>query len=392
MAGSGHIRVERDTAADFWRGVALVTIFVNHLAGNIFENLTHRNFGFSDAAELFVLLAGYAAAFAYFSRVRQGCWQDAVDKAIRRAALLYAAHAATFLAGAAIFAHAVLRTGDGRLFELVALTPLIVDPAASLVGAATLRYQPGFLNILPLYTVLLAAMPLLLLGAARSLAGTVAASCGLYAAANLAGWNLPNHPLSGGWFFNPFAWQFLFVIGFTIGALRLQGVGIGCSRVLFWTAVAYLVGALVWVRSGIAPDPDALPLPRFLWDLDKQNLSLPRLLHVLALAYVVVNLPLHRWVKSLGSGNPVVLMGRQSLPVFCLGLILSLWGLTLKVTKEYGVLFDVLFLAVGIAAQMCLAWLLARQGAPSPAPGTLAPGTQVAGTRTVRDRGSVRRA
>ncbi|MFX8546865.1 OpgC domain-containing protein, partial [Acinetobacter baumannii] len=55
----------RDQAIDLVRGAALVTIFVNHVPGTVFERLTHRNFGLSDATEVFVLLAGYAAALAY---------------------------------------------------------------------------------------------------------------------------------------------------------------------------------------------------------------------------------------------------------------------------------------------------------------------------------------
>lgn len=46
-------------AIDFWRGFALVTIFINHIPGNFYERFTHRNIGVSDSAELFVFLAGW---------------------------------------------------------------------------------------------------------------------------------------------------------------------------------------------------------------------------------------------------------------------------------------------------------------------------------------------
>ena len=58
-------RSPRDLRIDFFRGLALVMIFVNHVPGNVFETLTSRNFGFSDATEIFVFLAGYAAALDY---------------------------------------------------------------------------------------------------------------------------------------------------------------------------------------------------------------------------------------------------------------------------------------------------------------------------------------
>ncbi|MFN8925611.1 MAG: OpgC domain-containing protein, partial [Rhodospirillales bacterium] len=78
----------RDTAVDFWRGVALATIFVNHVAGNVLEQFTHKNFGLSDAADLFVLLAGFAAAQAYVVRYVPGQRLDVADKVARRVVLL----------------------------------------------------------------------------------------------------------------------------------------------------------------------------------------------------------------------------------------------------------------------------------------------------------------
>ena len=43
----------RDHRLDIFRGLALMMIFINHVPGNVFEHLTSRNFGFSDAAEAF---------------------------------------------------------------------------------------------------------------------------------------------------------------------------------------------------------------------------------------------------------------------------------------------------------------------------------------------------
>src|ERR687897_2266367 len=51
-------------AIDFWRGFALITIFVNHVPGNVFERFTYSKYSLSDAAELFVFLAGWAIALA----------------------------------------------------------------------------------------------------------------------------------------------------------------------------------------------------------------------------------------------------------------------------------------------------------------------------------------
>ncbi|TIT88604.1 MAG: hypothetical protein E5W55_26220, partial [Mesorhizobium sp.] len=41
---------DRDTRIDVLRALALLTIFVDHVPGTVFENLTYKNLGFSDAA------------------------------------------------------------------------------------------------------------------------------------------------------------------------------------------------------------------------------------------------------------------------------------------------------------------------------------------------------
>ena len=96
----------RDHRIDWLRGIALISIFINHMPGNRFENWTTRNFGFSDAAELFVLLAGVAAAFAFFRRFERGEHAGVAMKALRRAFVLYGAHLASTLAAVSVFAGA----------------------------------------------------------------------------------------------------------------------------------------------------------------------------------------------------------------------------------------------------------------------------------------------
>ena len=65
-------------AIDFWRGLALVTIFINHVPGNTFERYTYSQYGISDAAELFVFLAGWSIGIA--TRGRDGAPVDPLDE------------------------------------------------------------------------------------------------------------------------------------------------------------------------------------------------------------------------------------------------------------------------------------------------------------------------
>jgi OpgC protein len=53
---SEAVSSKRDPRIDVLRGMALLMIFVDHIPGNVLSLVTLHNFGFSDAAEVFVLL------------------------------------------------------------------------------------------------------------------------------------------------------------------------------------------------------------------------------------------------------------------------------------------------------------------------------------------------
>src|SRR5437867_3965175 len=110
----------RDHRIDFLRGLALATIFINHVPGNLYSYFTHTNFGFSDAAEIFVMLAGFASAYAYFARYERGERWDASLKAMKRAGVLYLSHVVTTIAGIALFcAAAIYFARPGYLADMV---------------------------------------------------------------------------------------------------------------------------------------------------------------------------------------------------------------------------------------------------------------------------------
>ena len=55
----------RDYRLDLLRGVANWAIFLDHIPNNAVSWITQRNFGFSDAADLFVFVSGYTASLVY---------------------------------------------------------------------------------------------------------------------------------------------------------------------------------------------------------------------------------------------------------------------------------------------------------------------------------------
>jgi hypothetical protein len=361
---------QREWRIDLFRGLALVMIFVNHIPDNPLTAFTTAAYGFSDAAEGFVLMAGIAAGLVFLRRLDAGGTAEVSVRAWRRAFDLYAAHLLTVLLACAIVAYAAQAEGDPRLLGWINLGPVFDDPAAALLGVVLLGHQPSYLNILPMYVVFLLALPALLPLAVRQPMLLLAGSALVWAVANLANLNLPHWPAEDGWFFNPLAWQFLFCIGLVIGTRLARGLPVvPRSNRLLAAAVAYLLVTLLISLDETLVWP-SLPLPWFLYGLDKTFLTLPRLLHALALALVLARLPVAEAIARLDRPGVLVLLGRQALPVFCAGSVLAVAAQVIRFVLEAGVVLEVALVLGGLALQIGLALLLAwADRRPSRAPG-----------------------
>ena len=134
---------KRDTRIDVFRALALLTIFINHVPGTIYEWLTHKHFGFSDSAEAFVLISGISVGLAYGSKFFGQNRLLISLKLLRRSATLYSAHILTTLMSLAIFVAAALFFQRPEFLHLNNIPPLLKDPASSLLGHVTLLHQHG---------------------------------------------------------------------------------------------------------------------------------------------------------------------------------------------------------------------------------------------------------
>ena len=56
---------QRDLRLDFFRGLALIFIFIDHIPENVLSYFTPQAFQFYDAAEVFIFISGYTAALVY---------------------------------------------------------------------------------------------------------------------------------------------------------------------------------------------------------------------------------------------------------------------------------------------------------------------------------------
>lgn len=191
----------RDKRLDFFRGLALVMIFINHVPGTVWENFTSRNFGFSDAAEGFVLMSGIAAGLAYSKGFWTPTWA-AARKIWRRAWTLYLVHLLTTFWAIAISAAFALWFAAPDLLHQNQVWILFQKPLGFLIGVPALTHQLGYTNILPLYATLLLVTPALILAALRFPRTLLVGSVLLWALTGQFRLNLPNFPNPGGWFFN----------------------------------------------------------------------------------------------------------------------------------------------------------------------------------------------
>ncbi|SDK02447.1 OpgC domain-containing protein [Pseudomonas indica] len=324
----------RDHRIDFFRGIALIFIFWDHIPGNLLGHLTVRNVGLSDAAEIFVFLAGYASVLAYGKLLRRDGYWIACMRILRRAWVLYVAHIflLAVLMGIVFTTNSHIETRD--FVEEMGLGYFLANPQQALVDELLLRFKPSLMDPLPLYIVLLAALPLILPGLLRRPEYPVGLSLALYLLAPLFGWNFSSQP-NGQWFFNPLAWQVLFVLG---GAAAVQAQRKASTpaplparslrqQPLFLAAATYLVLCAALALSWRWPALHDALMPQWLaeriYPIDKTNLSPLRLLHFLALAYcVAVVLPTGAWLERWPA-RQLCRMGSYSLEVFCLGVLLA---------------------------------------------------------------------
>jgi hypothetical protein len=354
----------RDLRLDFFRGLALWFIFLDHMPSNSLNAFTIGNLGFSDAAEIFVFISGFAAAVAYGSILKRRGYVLAAARILRRVWQLYVAQIFLFVAFIAQVAYVAARFENPMFAEEMGIVQYFNEPHVSLLQALLLKFRPANLDILPLYIVLLASFPIVLWGVSRRPITTLAISAVVWAVVRYFGWNLPGYPPGTDWYFNPLAWQLLFVTGAVCG---LAGDSVRRilppPKIMLPICILYLVFAFVVAKTWVVPQFESL-LPNwlgdFLYPIDKTNLDILRYTHFLAMAYVTIffvgaDTKLLRWRIF----NPLVVCGQHSLQVFCVGTFLSFAGHWILVQFNGGLAMQLLVSCTGIALMCALAYVLA---------------------------------
>jgi hypothetical protein len=197
---------ERDLRLDLFRGLALWLILLDHIPSNIVSWLTIRNYGFSDATEIFVFISGYTAAFVYGRAMHERGFVISGVRILRRAWQVYIAHMFLFVIFMAEIAYVGASMRNPLYAEEMKILEFLQQPDVTLLQALLLKFKPVNMDVLPLYIVLLIGFPPMLWLIRRAPQLALAGSVGLYLLTWRFNWNLPAYP-SGYWYFNPFAWQ-----------------------------------------------------------------------------------------------------------------------------------------------------------------------------------------
>ncbi len=344
----------RDLRLDLFRGVANWAIYLDHIPDNVVNWITTRNYGFSDAADLFVFISGYTASFVYARMMLERGFIVGATRLTKRVWQLYVAHVFLFVIYIVAIGYVALRFSDGEIINEFNVSGLASDQAIeTLRQGLLLKFKPVNLDVLPLYIVLMGLFPPVLWLMLRQPDLTLLASIVLWFVARQLGWNFAAYP-SGTWYFNPYCWQLLFVFGSWCalgGAKRARWII--DMRVTLYLCIAYLILALVMTMAGKFPDFGAL-FPNWLYSAfnpnDKTNLAPYRVLHFVIIAFFVTRFVPKDW-RGLEWKifDPVIKSGQQSLAVFCVGVFLSFVG-HFELMMSSGSLFAQLFISVsGIA-------------------------------------------
>jgi hypothetical protein len=351
----------RDLRLDFFRGLALLFIFLNHIPNNAVSWISNRNYGFSDATEAFVFISGYSVFLAYGAAMQKQGFVIGLARIWRRVWQIYTAHVFLFIIFIAQIAWLATRY-NLDLAEEMNIAPLFEAPHILMLQALLLKFRPVNMDVLPMYIALMAAFPPVMWLLQRRPHSVLAASFLLWLAVQFKHWNLPAYP-DGNWFFNPLAWQFLFVLGAWCAMHRQSApwrrLPVAPVTIL---AALYLIFALLIVLSWLHMSwagyvPDALA--RLLYPIDKTEMDIWRLLHFLAQAWLVVLL-VKPDAAFLGwrSSQLLILCGRHSLHVFCAGIFLSFAGHFILSEIAAGLVAQMMVSLTGIGLMVALAALM----------------------------------
>lgn len=355
---------EGDPRLSLLLGIAAWFLFLDHVPHNAVSALTMRNFGFSGATDLFVFVGGYIAAILYGQMMLERGYVVAATRIFRRVWQLYAAYVALFVIYINLIGYVARKTAAPEIIYEFNISGILGHTIRTLIYGLLLQAKPLNLDVLQLFIVLMAFFPIVLFGMMRRPNLTMVGSIALYLTAREFDWNLSSFP-EGRWYFNPFSWQLLFVLGTwfaLMGRRQMRAIrSLQEISTLRIAALVYLLFALVITMAGKFPQLGGDLIPASVLDLflpnDKENLAPYRVLHFLAMAFLFTLAVPRTWRGfQWPILQPVVKCGEEWLAVFCAGVFLSFAGHFVLITGPNSLAMHILVSIAGCSIMAAVAY------------------------------------
>ena len=294
-------------------------------------------------------------------------------RVLRRAWQLYAAYVVLLALYVVTIGDVATRYAAPDIIYEFNIPGLLDEPVRTVAHGLLLQSRALNLDVLQLYVLLMACFPVVLWMMLRKPGLTLAGSLVLYLAARQFDWNLSSFP-DGYWYFNPFCWQLLFVLGAwcALGGARERHTAFK-SPIAVSLGITYLIFALAMTMAGRFPELRQI-FPAWLLDVfipnDKTNLAPYRVLHFIVVALFVTRLMSKDWPGlHWPIFKPLVICGQQSLAVFCAGVFLSLAGRLALMTSSGSLIEQIFVSLAGIVIRTLVASYVSwskRQDHPLP--------------------------
>lgn len=310
----------RDARVDFIRGVALLILFSDHVRGNVVAQYTPIAVGLSDMSDVFVFLSGYSCGVSYGRRLGMSGFLECVKRAWIRAGQIFVVKVVVTALALVI----IVLTGESvtpRFFGIHWDMKLVRQhPCETLLQVEMFRLELLQVFVLALYIPFLLILPVVVLGLSRRRRVTFLMSAVIYAVSQV----FPEYvtlpePWRGAMFFNPFAWQFLFVSACNLGMMKSDDRASLRPRysVSVLAAIVLFIAVVVHWHSGL---PDVLLV-------DKRNLGVIRLGHFAAVVIAGWRLvPASLVLSDNAIIRPFIICGRYPLVGYCAGGMLAILG------------------------------------------------------------------
>ncbi|MCC8394857.1 OpgC domain-containing protein [Paraburkholderia sp. MMS20-SJTR3] len=307
----------RSVEVDFFRGVVLIVIVLDHIPGSPLSHLMLHAYALCDSAEVFVFLGGYASAAAYTAVLALRGESAANMRFVRRCWEIYRAYLLTAMLTLVSGALLAVLNLNRPMVELTGWPPFALQPWREAFDIALLRRQPYLSSVLPMYVLFALFVPVAVPLARRSAPLALALSLAIWAGARplAALFSIDDVP---GWAFNPFAWQLMFVFGILcrVQPLSERFQTSGTAQWFTRFAVVAVLG-FAFVKLFVLTQP----LP----GTHKQNLSVERVLNFIAIAWLAAQCVRIGGIAWLARRLPaVVTVGRTGLVCFVAGTLVSL--------------------------------------------------------------------